>query len=118
MNIINYASRQVQYLQQNECEDRCIVNTWFTLITDWFIKTTKVVRNFYFVSAQKVSSYVHFTNKFLIFHSELSAEFWRLYLKSDVLTSELRGIFGVETGKTLLKRVLLAISYRTILLEY
>ena len=53
----------------------------------------------------------------MIFHSELSAEFWRLYLKSDVLTGELRGIFSAKIGKTLLKRVLLAVSYLTILLE-
>ena len=99
MNIINYASTRVQYLQQILCKVGRIVNAWFTLITDWFVKTTELVRNFYFVSTQKVSSYVHFTNQFLIFHSELSAEFWRLYLKSDVLTGELRGIFGAKIGK-------------------
>ena len=117
MNIINYASTPVQYLQQNEGEVRRIVNTWFTLTTDWFIKSMEVVRNFYFVSAGKLGSYIHFTNQFLIFHSELSAEFWRLYLKSNVLTGELRGIFGAKIGKTLLKQVLLTVSYLTILPE-
>ena len=81
-----------------------MIHTNYSLV----IKTTGVVRNFYFVSARKVSSYVHFTNQFLIFPSALSTEFWRLYLKSDLLTVELCGIFGTKIGKTLLKRVLLA----------
>ena len=50
----------------------------------------------------------------------MSAEFWTLYLKSDipVLTGELRDIFGTKIGQTLLKQVILAVSYLTILPEY